>query len=126
MKGLFVIPISILHFTFSVGVVISSHFCGGKLDEISFFKQPKECCADANEAKSCCKNTTSIVKITDSYNIDVTSLDAPQLQSIGLAYQIVFNTEYSLVSANQAFDLSQIRHPDKQQPIYLTNRVFII
>ena len=127
VKRIFVIALTSLYLTFSVGVVIGYHFCGGKLDEITLFKKPKDCCPDANTEKSCCKDTTSLIKISDDHSIDVTSPDAPQPEFIIVIHQIVSNSETASFSSltNQVFYLHQTKHPDKY-PIYLTNRVFII
>ena len=83
MRTISVLAITILYLTSSVGVVIGYHFCGGKLDEISLFKQPKDCCKDANMERSCCKNTTYVVKISDDYSVDVTSPDTTGAVSRG-------------------------------------------
>lgn len=127
MKKLFVIALTSLYLTFSVGVVIGYHFCGGKLDEITLFKKSKDCCQNANTEKSCCKDTASLIKISNDYGIDITTPYATQPEFIAVVHQIVSLSETSSFSSltNQLFHLHQTKHPDKY-PIYLTNRVFII
>jgi hypothetical protein len=127
MKKLFAISLMIVYFTFSVGIVIGYHFCGGKLEEVSLFKSPKNCCPDADTEKSCCHNSIAGFKITSDYSGDIATPDVPQVGFIALvqsgfshSVQIVFGDQ-----SDQMFDLHKLKHLSKQ-PVYLVNQVFIL
>lgn len=68
MRRIFTISLLLTYLIFSAGVVIGNHVCGGQFKEVSFFKQPKKCCPDANSEKSCCKNSLSVLKVDENYD----------------------------------------------------------
>ena len=127
MKRLLTISLLLIYLIFSMGIVISYHYCGGSLGEVSLFKKAKNCCPDANTEKSCCQNSVAFYKITSDYNSDITPLEAPQVGFIALI-QPVFSHSILIPSSGQSdqiFDLHRLKHVGKQ-PVYLTNRVFIL
>jgi len=127
MKRLVTISLLLIYLTFSVGIVVGYHVCGGKLAEITLFKQPKTCCSDANTEKSCCHNSVAIFKITSDYSGDVAVPDVPQVEFIVLV-QSVFSHSIQVASGDQSdqmFGLHKLKHRSKR-PVYLTNRVFIL
>lgn len=127
MRRLLTISLTLVYLTFSAGLAIGNHFCGGKLAEITVFKAPKTCCLDANSEKSCCQNTTSTLKITNEHDCNFTSSDVPQAKLVMFA-EMVFAIAPIDASGNtikQWFADHNIK-PSEKSPIYLTNRVFII
>ena len=115
----------LIYLTFSAGVVISYHFCGGKLADVAVFKGPKNCCADANSPGSCCQNSSLIFKVTDDSSNDIAFPDVRASKFISIIQRIFTATEGtgSAKIIDDVFDTHEIKH---KQPIYLTNRVFII
>lgn len=129
MKSTLATSFLLIYLAFSGGgMVISYHFCGGELDEISLFKDSKNCCPDANSKESCCQNSTLAFRITDDYRSNIASPDVPHAKFVVLIPQIFLSPE-SILSTNKItkweFDAHGIKHYDKL-PIYLANRVFII
>jgi len=127
VKRVFTILLLLVYLTFSVGMVVGYHICGGKLAEITLFKQPKTCCSDTNTEKSCCHNSVTVFKITSDYSGDIATPDVPQVAFIALV-QSVFLPSIQIASGDQSdqmFDLHKLRHLSKQ-PVYLTNQVFIL
>ena len=121
------ISLMIIYLTFSAGVVISYHFCGGKLDEIALYKGPKSCCPGANSEKSCCQNSTAVFKITDTHSCDFFMPDVPHSKLVGTVQKVILLCDNCSSSNDSAktFDAHGIRHLSKI-PIYLSNRVFVI
>lgn len=55
-----------------IGLAMSLHFCGGKLAEVSFFKEKASCKICKNEAVAkhddgCCHNAQIDIKVKDSH-----------------------------------------------------------
>lgn len=127
MKRLFAISLMLVFLTFSAGVVVAYHFCGGKLAEISVFNGTKSCCPDAGSQKSCCRNSTLTLKITNDYSSDITFPEVPSAKVIAILQNVFSYTEISVFKqiTKQMFDTHEINR-DSKLPIYLTNQVFII
>lgn len=127
MKRLFAISLMLIYLTFSAGVAVAYHFCGGKLAEISVFKGTKSCCPDADSQKSCCQNSTLTLKIRNDYSSDITFPDVPSAKFIAVLQNVFSFIEISVSNqiTKQMFDTHGINR-DSNLPIYLTNRVFII
>ena len=127
MKRILAISLMLVYLTVSAGVLVSYHFCGGKLAEVAFFKGSKNCCADANSPGSCCQNSSLILKVSDDSSNDIAFPNVPASKFTSIIQRIFTATEgtSSAKIANEMFDAYEIKHLDKQ-PIYLTNRVFII
>ncbi len=69
VKKISAILLLVFYLLTSCGVLISQHFCGGKLKEISFLSKPDSdgCCGDAKKSKGCCDDQSVIVKIKDTH-----------------------------------------------------------
>lgn len=127
MKRLFAISLMLVYLTFSAGVVVAYHFCGGELAEISVLKGPKSCCPDADSQKSCCKNSTLTLKITNDYSSDITFPEVPYAKLIAVLLNVFPIIEISVSNeiTKRIFDAPGINHYSKL-PLYLANQVFII
>lgn len=125
MKRAIAISLIFVYLVFSAGIVISYHFCGGKLGEISLYKAPKSCCPDAGSEKSCCQNSTAVFKITDNYSSDISIPNVPQSELVAIVQKVFLFSDNCVTNNNCVFDVHGVRHLSKF-PIYLTNRVFII
>ena len=115
----------LIYLTFSVGLVIGYHFCGGKLDQISVFKGPKDCCPDANSENSCCQNSSLVLKITTDYTGDTIFPIIPGAKFVALVQEASINTVTSITKSKQWLDSHEIKH-SVNLPIYIANRVFIV
>jgi hypothetical protein len=107
--------------SFNVGTIINAHFCGENFDHLAVFAEVSNCCDS-----SCCHNSSFELQIQNDY-------DAPQSVSIGIPF-VFFIQECSGFGTEQLFQADPIlphietgllTHSGKQ-PIYLTNRVFLI
>jgi len=71
VKKIFSIFLTVIFLAGAMGVTINTHYCGKRLESISF-SAGKCCCAkDAPMKKNCCKNNSKFVKITDNYSPSV-------------------------------------------------------
>lgn len=71
MKRFLSISMLMIYLTFSVGFVISMHYCGGSLASLNLFAEASCCCDDdtMNQKDDCCKNEFKTLKISDEQNI---------------------------------------------------------
>ncbi len=73
-----------LYTTFNIGLVVNTHFCGGKLDSISIFcPKKKSCgvCGDKKMSNSCCKDIQIQLSVDDSQMSSQTSFDLSHFSS---------------------------------------------
>jgi hypothetical protein len=71
-----------------MGLALSLHFCGGKLENVKLFSNEVSCkfCKDIPAEKKddgCCKNTQVTVKVKDSHQTEA-QIQVPKLFSIQL------------------------------------------
>lgn len=72
-----------------MGLALSLHFCGGKLENVKLFSNVVSCkfCADIPSEKikddGCCKNTQVTVKVKDSHQT-AAKVEMPKLFSVQL------------------------------------------
>ncbi len=71
MKKFLSISLLMIYLTFSAGIVISMHYCGGNLAALKLFVKASCCCDDekATSNDDCCKDEIKTVKISDDQNI---------------------------------------------------------
>jgi hypothetical protein len=51
----------------TIGVPISSHYCGAKLVSVSITNEAKSCCKGMRKCSGCCKNESHFYKIQNEY-----------------------------------------------------------
>ena len=51
----------------TIGVPISSHYCGAKLVSVSIIHEVKSCCKGMRKCSGCCKNESHFYKIQNEY-----------------------------------------------------------
>jgi len=51
----------------TIGVPISSHYCGAKLMSVSIANEAKSCCKGMRKCSGCCKNESHFYKIQNEY-----------------------------------------------------------
>jgi hypothetical protein len=112
--------------TFNVGVLIHFHFCDSTFHHLSIIAEPDDCCEGENN--SCCHNSSYDLTVDDDYDTETISKVATEIKFIAhipiqqdlLQYLIAYFSERP--SLQHAGPLIQW----VKQPIYLTNRVFLI
>lgn len=68
LKKLFTITLCFIYFFAAAGVSINVHYCGGEVEEVSFFSQGEKSCCCGNESEAgCCKDELSYIKLNDSH-----------------------------------------------------------
>jgi hypothetical protein len=88
-KG-FTIFCAVLYLCLSSGIMLSAHYCGGKLKNISFLTHPDNdsCCGSKKMSKDCCKDAKSFLKVKDSHklsaSISITNQASKNFQTNGL------------------------------------------
>lgn len=127
MKRTLAISLAFSYLTFSVGVVISSHFCNTTFYSISVFKESKSCCSGTDSDKRCCHDVISILKIDDSY--DNTNSTFQNQQSHVAAVVGYLFLPIRFLTGNEipgvVINAQRLKHTSKL-PIYIHYRVFII
>lgn len=68
---------TVLYTTSVMGIALSLHFCGGKLDNIKVFETKNTCnlCAQSTTAKKsndCCKTSKVSLTVKDSHQLETT------------------------------------------------------
>lgn len=58
------IIVALLLLVSTIGMAVSTHYCGGKLVSVSFFKKAETCCNMAG----CCKNENHFYKVKDDFS----------------------------------------------------------
>ena len=72
MKRFLSISLLMIYLTFSAGIVISMHYCGGDLASLKLFAKASCCCDDDEKLPTkddCCKDEIKTIKISDDQNI---------------------------------------------------------
>lgn len=99
------VSMALLILVSTAGFAMSAHFCGGKLQNVSFFSKVKTCethieklpschkeqSSETNEEKNPCCEEQSIVKQAQEFKVQVDSLKElkPDLKFIALVVQFV-------------------------------------
>lgn len=106
-------------------MLIHFHFCGSTFHHVSIIAEPDDCCEGEN---NCCHNSSFDLTLDDDYDSSTISSFITEIKFIPyihlqqdlLFYQIQYFSEQP--SLHHAGPLIQ----SPKQPIYLTNRVFLI
>ncbi len=116
------------YFILSIGLVIDIHFCGGKLDNLSFnlpFSKDS-CCGDEKKSMGCCNNEELVIKIEDNQN----TRNILQVAPLSLSVAIIFLTNHPEIEDNSDFTTClAIDHPPPGNgaiSLHLRNSVFLI
>lgn len=126
MKRFLVGILTIIFFAVSSGVVVSMHYCMGKMRSAQLQLMAKRTCGCKKEAddKGCCKTKHQFIKLTDNYKASVISfqIDAPTVDLTPTLYSLHEDEllQNTIVFNNHSPPLK------KGQPTYLLNCVFRI
>ncbi len=89
VKQKIALGLAVLYAVSVMGLALSLHFCGGKLENVKLFSNEVSCkfCKDIPAEKKhddgCCKNTQVTVKVKDSHQTEA-QIQIPKLYSIQL------------------------------------------
>ncbi|WP_316830342.1 HYC_CC_PP family protein [Pedobacter aquatilis] len=89
LKQKIALSLAVFYMVSVMGLALSLHFCGGKLENVKLFSNAVSCkfCKDIPAEKikddGCCKNTQVTVKVKDSHQTEA-QIQMPKLFSIQL------------------------------------------
>lgn len=88
LKQKIALSLAVFYAVSVMGLALSLHFCGGKLENVKLFSNEVSCkfCKDIPAEKKddgCCKNTQVTVKVKDSHQTEA-QIQMPKLFSIQL------------------------------------------
>ncbi|KQR71909.1 hypothetical protein [Pedobacter sp. Leaf176] len=89
LKQKIALSLALFYMVSVMGLALSLHFCGGKLENVKLFSNEVSCkfCVDIPAEKikddGCCKNTQVTVKVKDSHQT-AAKVEMPKLFSIQL------------------------------------------
>ena len=129
MKRVTVILLLFCYLIPSIGLSVTTHYCGGKLASISFlFSNNHKCkCGKKAMKKNCCQDKTTTFKIDDTQNsskrISLALFKNYNFLSPAFA---VYSINFSQADVER--HIAFLRPPplQKDRPIFLLNRVFLI
>jgi hypothetical protein len=128
MKKIVLIVTAIIYLFLSVGVRMTTHYCGDKISSVDFFfSKNKSCCGTDELTKKCCKDKVSYLKISDNQKSSpVFSFPSPDfsealLPAIDYSKTYLFVKQELPVSTVLFFDSDT---PVEKNPIYIVNRSF--
>ena len=132
MKRSFAIALLLLYSFFSVGIVVSQHFCGGKLVASSVLpkEKTKSCpkCGTKKMPKDCCKDTQTQLSADDNHILAKTNFSFADLSAfIALLPESILipQQEYAVLnSSTTRFYVFETGPP--KTPIYIQIRSLII
>ena len=130
MKRLLTSIIALIYFTVSSGMVMSVHYCMGKISDIQVNQVPEERCIcgmskKETSSKGCCKTEFTMVKLADTHKASSASYDIQT--PVVLVSRSLSQLEAPLYYTNTKV-YSDIHGPPllSEQDTYLLNCVFRI
>ncbi len=126
MKKIILIVTVVFYLFLSVGIRMTTHYCGDKISSVDFFFDKGEsCCGKA--PKKCCKDKISYLKLSDNHKqAPALSYSAPDFSEAfvpAIDYSRAFNFRKPFVPVYIiSFFNSDI--PLKKNPVYIVNRSF--
>jgi hypothetical protein len=106
LKRFFSISLLSIYLFFSLGLVVSLHYCSGSLASLNLFEKASCCCANEKEIKKtskddCCKDEIKTVKIVDEqiqskFAFDFAGFAIIALKPMGIASTIQFQQPKSI------------------------------
>ncbi len=126
MRVISIISLTLFYMTFNMGVLIHFHFCGNTFHHLSIIAEPDNCCEGGNN--TCCHNSSFDLSLDDDYDSDTISSFAAEIKFIS---HILIQQDQLLYLIPHFSEQPYLHHAgpliqSAKQPIYLTNRVFLI
>jgi len=112
-----------------IGLSVKQHYCGGELTSISIlFSDSHSCsCVKKPMKKDCCKNKTTILKLTDTQNFTKkVAINFSKNFKFLVPFFPVYHSHYADVSFEKHLPFAIYPPPQKSEALYLLNRVFLI
>jgi hypothetical protein len=66
MKRFIATLLAIIYFSVSSGMVMSTHYCMGKLSSVNLSSNTKKCGCGMSEKKGCCRTESKLIKLEDA------------------------------------------------------------
>jgi hypothetical protein len=127
VKLFFSILFSIFYLTSTSGITVNTHYCGGKIKHISFFKHSeKNCCGKKKMSKNCCKDKAAYFKVKDNHqSSDLLKSPLPSSKISVFALPVF---EYSFLTTNLNRRVLNYHAPPVlyDNPLYLKHKVLLI
>jgi hypothetical protein len=125
MKRILVFFIALIYFTVSSGMIVSVHYCMGKMRSSQLQLIAKKTCGCKKQTdKGCCKTKHQFIKLKSDYK---TSVLAYQIQSPSSVLLTAYHLVYEKFNNTNAITLNSHSPPTlKGQETYLYNCVFRI
>lgn len=88
VRNIFLISLNLLVLLASSGVLLSKHYCLGRLKSVSYFQKANNCCGEGNEeTMPCCENVDEFLKLDTFHH---TSLDFDFQPTASLPLMVCF------------------------------------
>ena len=127
MKQISILIFSVFYLLVSTGISFKLHYCGGKIERISFNQSKiKQCCGGATMSKNCCQNKTISLKAAEKHTINP-CINVDYSNFLALHPVKIDNTSH-LFNCNTKFFAFNSHSPPSPEacPIYLKNRILLI
>ena len=131
MKQAIIILLVSIYTTFNIGLVVNTHYCGGKVASVSIYKtQENGCtlCGKKKMSKDCCKDTQTQFTMADTQ-------DSPQINSGFSHFSFAFTlipfagfipaSTFSIIN-QQSIKLYSLDTGPPKTPIYIQIQSLII
>jgi hypothetical protein len=131
MKQVITILLLTIYTTFNIGLVVNTHYCGGKVASISAYTTlEKGCkfCGSKKMSKDCCKDSQTQLSMDDNQNGPQTNVTTPDFSSafqLIPSIQIVPTPSFSVTNKHNIQFYSLDTGPPKT-PIYIQLQSLII
>lgn len=118
---------AIFYLFFSLGLSVNAHYCGGKLQSISFENTIKECGKCGKKPmKGCCKDVQTSIDVNDSNSFQTYTFVSNH--SVAFVVPIFYSLESAICILHNRDGVVKTDAPpnDSSKPIYLKNNTFNI
>ncbi len=127
MKLFFSILFSVFYLTSTSGVSINTHYCGGKIKHISFFKHSeKNCCGKKKMSKNCCKDKKAYFKVKDTHESNSVLKSPLPFDKTGISTLSVFQYHFSAFNTDRIVLSDHAPPVIYDNPLYLKHKVLLI
>lgn len=131
MKRLITILTMITYLTMNCGLVINSHYCGGKLASLSLFDFDNTKCDKCGHkmAKDCCKDTKTSLSVDDDQQLtrtnSLSTFDYSHFLALVSTISFQLTPSFAIINSNNTrFYVFETGPP--KTPIYIQLRSLLI
>ena len=129
MKKIIVILLLFCYLIPAIGLSVKQHYCRGKLTSVSiiFTENPSCPCGKKPMKKNCCKDKTTVLKLTDTQNISKqVAINLAKTVKVITPNYPVYNFHFAEVAFERHLPFDLPIPLQKSEPLYLLNGVFLI